>query len=90
MCEQPTRPALLLYSTGFVPYVLIGAGTASFAAAKAIRESDPKARVLIVGEEEYPPYSRPPLSKQLWLYEDHDEAKDLRFKASWSGGRVVE
>ena len=30
---------------GHVPYVLVGAGTASFAAAKAIREKDPKAKV---------------------------------------------
>lgn len=29
-----------------VTYVLVGAGTASFAAAKAIREKDPKAKVL--------------------------------------------
>lgn len=33
----------------FAPYVLIGAGTASFAAAKAIREKDPTAKVLIIG-----------------------------------------
>lgn len=32
-------------SAGHVPYVLIGAGTASFAAAKAIREADPQAKV---------------------------------------------
>ena len=80
----------LTLHTGFVPYVLIGAGTASFAAAKAIRGVDPSAKVLIIGEEEYPPYSRPPLSKQLWFYEDHEAAKQLRFKASWSGGKVVE
>ena len=30
---------------GHVSYVLIGAGTASFAAAKAIREADPQAKV---------------------------------------------
>ena len=75
---------------GFAPYVLIGAGTASFAAAKAIRDGDPTAQVLIIGEEDYPPYSRPPLSKQLWLYEDHQDAKELKFKASWSGDKVVE
>ena len=75
---------------GFAPYILIGAGTASFAAAKAIRDSDPAAQVLIIGEEEYLPYSRPPLSKQLWLYEDHQAAKDLKFMASWSEGKVVE
>ena len=33
-----------------VPYVLVGAGTASFAAAKAIREKDPKAKVGKVSE----------------------------------------
>ncbi len=37
-----------VYLTGHVPYVLIGAGTASFAAAKAIREKDPKAKVRMV------------------------------------------
>lgn len=73
-----------------VPYVLVGAGTASFAAAKAIREKDPKAKVLIIGEEAYTPYSRPPLSKQLWLYEDHEATKQLKFKASWSGGKLVD
>ncbi|XP_003385522.1 PREDICTED: apoptosis-inducing factor 1, mitochondrial-like [Amphimedon queenslandica] len=74
----------------FAPYVLIGAGTTSFAAAKAIREKDPTAKVLIIGNEDYTPYSRPPLSKQLWLYEDHEAAKNLKFTASWSGGKVVD
>ena len=35
---------------GHVPYVLVGAGTASFAAAKAIRQKDPQAKVLIIGK----------------------------------------
>ena len=46
--------------------------------------------VFPTGNEEYTPYSRPPLSKQLWLYENHAEAKQLQFKASWSGGNLVE
>lgn len=46
--------------------------------------------ILYLGEEDYTPYSRPPLSKQLWFYEDHEAAKQLKFKASWSGGKVVE
>jgi programmed cell death 8 (apoptosis-inducing factor) len=74
----------------FAPYVLIGGGTASFAAAKAIREKDPSAKVLIIGDEDYTPYSRPPLSKQLWYYEDHSAAKELRFTASWSRGKEVD
>lgn len=87
-----TLPTYFIFCivSGFAPYVLIGAGTASFAAARAIRESDPTAQVLIIGEEQYTPYSRPPLSKQLWLYEDHEATKNLKFKASWSKGKLVE
>ena len=73
-----------------VPYILVGGGTASFAAAKAIREKDPAAKVLIVTEERYTPYSRPPLSKHLWTSKDHDAARQLRFTAPWSGGKLVE
>ena len=49
-----------------VPYLLIGAGTASFAAYRAIKSRDPTAKILIVGEENRLPYMRPPLSKELW------------------------
>ena len=73
-----------------VPYLLVGGGTASFAAAKAIRERDPAAKILIVTEEKYTPYSRPPLSKQLWLGGDHTAARQLKFIAPWSGGKMVE
>eukprot|EP00731_Ephydatia_muelleri_P030546 Em0022g60a len=73
-----------------VPYVLIGAGTASFAAAKAILEKDPAAKILIVGEEGFTPYSRPPLSKQLWFNEDHEAARQLKYQAAWAGGKVVD
>jgi hypothetical protein len=34
-----------------VPYVLVGAGTASYAALEAIKKADPNAQVLIIGEE---------------------------------------
>ena len=40
----------LLLLLGFAPYVLIGGGTASFAAAKAFREKDPTSKVLIIGK----------------------------------------
>ncbi|KAF1796248.1 apoptosis-inducing factor, mitochondrion-associated, C-term-domain-containing protein [Mucor lusitanicus] len=66
------------------PYVLVGAGTASFAAAQAIKEKDPEANVIIIGEEEYAPYMRPPLSKELWFSEDPEVGKTLVFK-DWSG-----
>ncbi|KAJ2998913.1 Apoptosis-inducing factor 1, mitochondrial [Globomyces sp. JEL0801] len=49
-----------------VDYILIGGGTASFSAMQAIREVNPTAKVLIISEEEFFPYQRPPLSKELW------------------------
>lgn len=66
------------------PYLLIGGGTASFAAARSIRACDPGARVLIVTEESDLPYMRPPLSKELWFSDDPMVIETLRFK-QWNG-----
>ncbi|XP_029924460.1 apoptosis-inducing factor 1, mitochondrial isoform X2 [Myripristis murdjan] len=66
------------------PYLLIGGGTASFAAARSIRARDPGARVLIVTEESDLPYMRPPLSKELWFSDDPSVTDTLRFK-QWNG-----
>ncbi|KAL4648332.1 apoptosis-inducing factor 1, mitochondrial isoform X2 [Arapaima gigas] len=67
-----------------VPYLLIGGGTASFAAARSIRARDPGARVLIVTDEPDLPYMRPPLSKELWFSDDPNVKDTLRFK-QWNG-----
>lgn len=67
-----------------VPFLLIGGGTASFAAARSIRARDPGAKVLIVSDELDPPYMRPPLSKELWFSDDPDVTDTLRFK-QWNG-----
>ncbi|XP_053187665.1 apoptosis-inducing factor 1, mitochondrial [Scomber japonicus] len=66
------------------PYLLIGGGTASFAAARSIRARDPGAKVLIVTDEADLPYMRPPLSKELWFSDDSSVAETLRFK-QWNG-----
>ncbi|XP_056141370.1 apoptosis-inducing factor 1, mitochondrial isoform X1 [Lampris incognitus] len=66
------------------PYLLIGGGTASFAAARSIRARDPGARVLIVTDEPDLPYMRPPLSKELWFSDDPSVTDTLRFK-QWNG-----
>ncbi|XP_030637027.1 apoptosis-inducing factor 1, mitochondrial isoform X2 [Chanos chanos] len=66
------------------PYLLIGGGTASFAAARSIRARDPGARVLIITEEPDLPYMRPPLSKELWFSDDPAVTDTLRFK-QWNG-----
>lgn len=71
-------------------YLLVGGGTASFAAMRAIRSARPDAQVLIVGEEPALPYMRPPLSKELWREPelaraaDHFEALTFR---QWNGKR---
>ncbi|KAI8974719.1 apoptosis-inducing factor, mitochondrion-associated, C-term-domain-containing protein [Pilobolus umbonatus] len=66
------------------PYVLIGGGTASFSAAQAIKEKDPKANVIIVSEEGVAPYMRPPLSKEFWFSDDAQIGNTLNFK-DWQG-----
>ncbi|GAA5810957.1 hypothetical protein MFLAVUS_004385 [Mucor flavus] len=82
--EEPVEVAVPVVKKVQKPYVLVGAGTASFAAAQAIKEKDPQANVIIIGEESYSPYMRPPLSKELWFSEDPKVAETLVFK-DWSG-----
>merc|ERR1712136_55479 len=68
-----------------VPYLLIGAGTASFAAYRAIKAKDPTAKILIIGDENRLPYMRPPLSKELWyppLEEVEEDGKKVTRPAS--------
>lgn len=69
---------------GYVPYLIVGAGTTSVAAYRAIKAADPKAKVLLVSAEEEEPYMRPPLSKELWYNDDSDTPKTLKFK-QWNG-----
>lgn len=65
-------------------YLLIGGGTASFSAFRAIKSQDPRAKVLMISNEIHVPYMRPPLSKELWFTEHKDNDKTYRFK-QWSG-----
>ena len=47
-------------------YLIVGAGMTADAAARGIREEDPKGTIGLLGAEPDPPYNRPPLSKGLW------------------------
>ncbi|KAF7405262.1 hypothetical protein HZH66_004168 [Vespula vulgaris] len=67
-----------------VPYLLIGGGTAAFSAFRSIKSRDPKAKVLVISEEESFPYMRPPLSKELWYNTDRATSAKLNFK-QWNG-----
>ncbi len=74
-------------------YLIIGAGMAADAAAKAIREVDPAADVGLVGEETSAPYQRPPLSKGLWKGDKSPADVDLATAASGASlhlGRRIE
>ncbi|KAG0063541.1 Apoptosis-inducing factor 1, mitochondrial [Linnemannia elongata] len=77
-------PVAAKHEKDYYPYILIGAGTASFAAMEAIREKDPSAAILIIGNEEIGPYMRPPLSKEMWFNKDEETTKNLSFK-DWQG-----
>jgi NADPH-dependent 2,4-dienoyl-CoA reductase/sulfur reductase-like enzyme len=48
-------------------YLIVGGGLAADAAVKGIREADGEGSVTIVSAEADPPYTRPWLSKGLWL-----------------------
>jgi len=58
-------------------FLIVGAGMAADAAAKAIRAGDAGARIGVVGDEMRPPYARPPLSKALWKGDKSVESIDL-------------
>lgn len=64
--DEPPYPASGADFPPHVEFLLVGAGTASFAAMRAIRAARPAAQVLLVGDERALPYMRPPLSKELW------------------------
>ncbi|XP_044737595.1 apoptosis-inducing factor 1, mitochondrial isoform X2 [Chrysoperla carnea] len=67
-----------------IPYLLIGGGTASFSAFRAIKSLDPTAKILVISNESNYPYMRPPLSKEIWYNEDRQLIKKLKFK-QWNG-----
>ncbi|XP_069678295.1 apoptosis-inducing factor 1, mitochondrial isoform X1 [Periplaneta americana] len=67
-----------------IPYLLIGGGTASFAAFRAIKSADSTAAVLVIDNDGYYPYMRPPLSKEMWFNDNAEATKKLKFK-QWNG-----
>lgn len=73
-----------------MPYLLIGGGTASFSAFRAIKMRDPTAKVMVLSNEVETPYMKPPLSKELWSPEDSFNnsnsygSESLKFK-QWNG-----
>ena len=48
-----------------VDVLLVGGGVASMRCARGLRRHGFDGSILLVGDEERPPYNRPPLSKEL-------------------------
>ena len=59
-------------------YVIVGAGMAADAAIAGIRRHDQDGTILVIGDEHFPPYQKPPLSKKLWMEDMRMEDVFLR------------
>ncbi|HEY4413742.1 MAG TPA: FAD-dependent oxidoreductase [Gaiellaceae bacterium] len=57
-------------------YLVVGGGMTGDAICNGIRDADPEGSIGLVGEEAFPPYKRPPLTKGLW--KGGDESKIWR------------
>ncbi|XP_045778734.1 apoptosis-inducing factor 1, mitochondrial-like isoform X2 [Maniola jurtina] len=88
--EAAPVPALAEQLPAHAQFLLVGGGTAAFAAMRAIRSARPDAHVLLVGAEPALPYMRPPLSKELWREPDPAAAAaapDALAFRQWNGRR---
>ena len=63
--------------------VIVGAGAAGATAALTLRSEGFEGHVVIVGEEEHPPYNRPPLSKAVVRGELEPDRTHLRPAKIW-------
>ncbi len=63
--------------------VIVGAGQAGGRAAETLRAEGFAGRLIMVGEEAYPPYERPPLSKKVLLGADEPESTYLHDGDYW-------
>ncbi|MEE2996453.1 MAG: FAD-dependent oxidoreductase [Pseudomonadota bacterium] len=55
-------------------FVVIGAGQAGGWTAKTLRDEGFDGRIILIGDENFPPYERPPLSKEVLLGEAEKES----------------
>jgi len=70
-------------------FILLGGGLASATAASTLRAEGFDGRVIIVGDENHPPYSRPPLSKDVLRGEKSPEKTWLR-QPGWYASKDIE
>ena len=77
--KLPPPPPLVVDLPEEIEYLIIGGGTAAFAAFRSIRSNQPSAKVIVISEETHHPYMRPPNSKELSLTEP-DLVRKLHFR----------
>ena len=70
-------------------YVLVG-GYAAMHAASAIRENDSQGRIVLINAESWPPYERPPLSKDLLFNSDYAPEQAFAESGGYYSERNVE
>lgn len=69
-------------------FIIVGAGQAGGWAAKTLRDQGFDGRVIVVGEEAYPPHERPPLSKDMLLGDAGTESCFLWPAATLEGAGI--
>jgi 3-phenylpropionate/trans-cinnamate dioxygenase ferredoxin reductase subunit len=69
-------------------HVIVGAGLAGGTAAMTMRTNDFDGRIVVIGDELHPPYSRPPLSKALVRGEIEVARTHLRPATLWEQKNV--
>src|SRR5256885_11092772 len=69
-------------------HVVVGAGLAGGTAAVAMRTNGFDGRIVVIGDEQHLPYSRPPLSKQFVRGEFGLDRVHLRPAALWDKRQI--
>jgi NADPH-dependent 2,4-dienoyl-CoA reductase/sulfur reductase-like enzyme len=72
-----------------VDHLIIGGGMTAAAAAMALADADPDARVALLSAEDHAPYDRPPLSKDLWQGDAADPSEIQHDRDLFGGAEVL-
>lgn len=70
------------------PVVIVGAGQAGGWVALTVRDLQPERPVILIGEEEHPPYERPPLSKDVLAGKASPESTYLKPLAHYADAGI--
>ena len=69
--------------------VVIGAGQAAAQLAASLRQGGFAAPIVVIGDEPYPPYQRPPLSKKFLIDRPAPDSLYLRAPSVWDEHQVT-